>query len=79
MDKLLTVIETPAFISDANYAVMTEEDRASAVDHVSRNPEDGDELGGGLFKVRVARPGRGKSKGWRILVGYRRGADTVYC
>lgn len=78
MDKLLTVIETPAFISDADYAGMTEEDRAAAVDHVSRNPEDGDELGGGLFKVRVARPGRGKSKGWRMLVGYRRGADTVY-
>jgi hypothetical protein len=56
---------------------MTEEDRSAAVDQVSRNPEDGDELGGGLFKVRVARPGRGKSKGWRMLVGYRRGADTV--
>ena len=78
MDKLLTVIETPAFLSDADYAGMTEEDRAAAVDHVSRNPEDGDELGGGLFKVRVARPGRGKSKGWRLLVGYRRSADTVY-
>jgi hypothetical protein len=57
---------------------MSEEDHAAAVDHVSRSPEDGDELGGGLFKIRVARPGRGKSKGWRILVGYRRRADTVY-
>lgn len=78
MGKLLTVVETPVFISDADYAGMTEEDRSAAIDHVSRNPDNGDELGGGLFKVRVARPGRGKSKGWRMLVGYRRGADIIY-
>jgi hypothetical protein len=40
MDKLLTFIETPAFLSDADFAGMTEEDCSAAVDHVSRNPED---------------------------------------
>lgn len=76
MADLLTVVETPAFIADAAYAGMTEEDRAAVVDHVAAHPEDGDALGGGLFKVRVARPGRGKSKGWRVIVGYRIGFNV---
>ena len=71
-----TVVETPAFLADAAYAGMTDEDRGAVVDHVSANPEDGDGLGGGLFKVRVARPGRGKSKGWRVIVGYREGFNV---
>jgi hypothetical protein len=78
MGTLLTVIETEAFISDADYAGMTEEDRVAVVNHVSANPEDGDRLGGGLFKVRIARVGRGKSKGWRVIVGYRSKAAVVY-
>ena len=30
------------------------------------------DLGGGLFKKRVARPGSGKSGGYRVIVAYRR-------
>jgi hypothetical protein len=29
------------------------------------------DLGGGLIKQRVARPGRGRSSGYRMIVGYR--------
>ncbi len=76
METLLTVVETPAYLADADYAGMTEEDRVTVADHVARNPKDGDDLGGGLFKVRVARNNRGKSKGWRVLVGYRGGANV---
>jgi hypothetical protein len=36
------------------------------------------ELGGGLIKQRVARPGQGKSSGWRMLIAYRRGRRSVF-
>jgi hypothetical protein len=36
------------------------------------------DLGGGLFKKRVARPGRGKSAGYRMIVAYRQpGTERV--
>jgi len=31
------------------------------------------DLGGGLFKKRVAKPGRGKSGGYRFIIGFRKG------
>lgn len=39
----------------------------AAVDEMARGLVDAD-LGGGLFKKRIARPGEGKSGGWRTLV-----------
>jgi hypothetical protein len=30
------------------------------------------DLGGGLFKKRIARPGGGKSRGYRILIGFKK-------
>jgi hypothetical protein len=36
------------------------------------------DLGGGLIKQRVARPGQGKSGGFRTLIAYRRGERTVF-
>jgi hypothetical protein len=36
------------------------------------------ELGGGLIKQRVARPGQGKSGGYRTIIAYRRGSRAVF-
>jgi hypothetical protein len=36
------------------------------------------DLGGGLIKQRVARPGQGKSGGYRTLLAYRRGERAVF-
>lgn len=36
------------------------------------------DLGGGLIKLRVARPGQGKSGGYRMLIAYRQGARAVF-
>jgi hypothetical protein len=38
----------------------------------------GADLGGGLIKQRVARPGQGKSGGFRTLIAYRRGERAVF-
>ena len=46
-----------------------------------RNAEDGlvdADLGGGLIKQRVARPGQGKSGGYRTVIVYRRGNLAVF-
>jgi hypothetical protein len=36
------------------------------------------DLGGGLIKQRVARPGAGKSGGYRTVIAYRRGERAVF-
>jgi hypothetical protein len=36
------------------------------------------DLGGGLIKQRVARPGKGKSGGWRTLIAYRAGGRAIF-
>ncbi len=36
------------------------------------------DLGGGLIKLRIARPGRGKSGGYRTVLAYRRGDRAVF-
>jgi hypothetical protein len=46
-----------------------------------RRTEDGlvdADLGGGLIKQRVARPGQGKSGGFRTIIAYRRGDRAVF-
>jgi hypothetical protein len=35
-------------------------------------------LGGGVYKVRLARPGAGKSGGYRVIVYFRNGERTFY-
>jgi hypothetical protein len=44
---------------------------------VGRGLADAD-LGGGLIKQRVARPGQGKSGGYRTIIAYRRGERAVF-
>jgi hypothetical protein len=36
------------------------------------------DLGGGVIKQRIARPGRGKSKGYRTIILFRRGARAFF-
>lgn len=66
MTRLQTVVELPEFLRRAK-AVMSEEERAALVDFVAANPEGGVSLGGGLRKMRFARPGGGKSGGYRTV------------
>jgi hypothetical protein len=36
------------------------------------------DLGGGLIKQRVARPGKGRSGGYRTIIAYRRAGRAVF-
>lgn len=66
---LQAVIETPAYLSAAKDAGMTEAEMAEAVDTVAKNPLAGDLLPGtgGCRKVRIAGRGKGKSGGYRVV------------
>ena len=48
-----------------------------AVRRAERGAIDAD-LGGGLIKQRVARPGRGRSGGFRTIIFYRRGERAIF-
>ena len=48
-----------------------------AVDRANKGQVDAD-LGGGVIKQRIARPGQGRSKGYRTIVFFRRGALAFF-
>jgi hypothetical protein len=64
-----TVIETNAYIAAAKDARMDADEMAAVVDILSANPLAGDIMPGcgGARKLRVAKPGRGKSGGYRVI------------
>ena len=53
----------------------------TALESAVRSAEEGlvdADLGGGLIRQRVARPGQGKSGGFRTIIAYRRGDRAVF-
>lgn len=63
------VIETSVFLRDAARAGISEAERFDIVTMIARDPTVGDVMPGtgGARKVRVARRGKGKSGGYRII------------
>lgn len=66
-----TIVELPEFIRAASTAGMTEDERQGLIDQLAADPEAGISLGGGLFKIRVARQNQGKSGGFRVIYFFR--------
>jgi hypothetical protein len=66
---IVTVVETPEFQRRA-LAIMSDEERMALIDFVARNPATGVPIGGGVRKFRFARPGGGKSGGYRVVHFY---------
>lgn len=75
-NRMHTVIETAAYIAAARDAGMTVDEQAAVVDLIAANPEAGDVMPGcgGARKLRVAKPGKGKSGGYRVITWFA-GAD----
>lgn len=72
MTDLHTVVETPAYLSDARHCKVSDAERSAIVNAVANNPDAGDLVknSGGVRKVRVAGRGKGKSGGYRIITVY---------
>lgn len=66
--SLMTVVETPAFLRKAK-GFLSEEERADLVAFLAENPQAGVIMPetGGVRKLRWARPGEGKSGGYRVI------------
>ena len=56
---------------------MTESERTELISYLAANPTAGVALGGGLYKLRVAREGGGKSGGFRSIHYYISGDSPV--
>lgn len=52
-------------------------DLAEAIDRAERGLVDAD-LGHGLIKQRIARPGAGRRGGFRTIIAYRQGARAIF-
>jgi hypothetical protein len=67
-----TVVETNAYLAAADDAGMTDEERDNIVSIIAADPEAGVIMPGcgGARKLRVAKPGRGKSGGYRVITYY---------
>ena len=67
-----TVVETPAFLSDARRLGLSEAERSAMVTWLASNPAAGDviEGTGGARKMRFAGKGKGKSGGYRVITFY---------
>jgi hypothetical protein len=75
-----TVVETEVYLSAAKKIGMTEAERIATLDFIAANPQVGDivEGTGGCRKVRIAREGKGKSGGYRVITYYTSQAEPVY-
>ncbi len=67
-----SVIETNAYLAAAKDVGMSAEEQQMVVDLIAANPEAGEIMPGcgGARKLRVARPGGGKSGGYRVITYY---------
>ena len=64
-----TVVETPGYLRDADDIGLGEAERFELISRLAENPMAGDLMAGtgGCRKVRVARPGQGRSGGFRVV------------
>jgi len=73
----LRVFTTKAFARFMRHERISDASLCDAI----RRAEDGllnAQLGGGVIKQRVARPGQGRSGGYRVLIAYRHRALSVF-
>jgi hypothetical protein len=75
-----TVIETEAYLAAAKASGLSDAERSAIVDLVAENPKSGDVMvgTGGCRKFRVAKPGAGKSGGYRVVSVFGGGDVPVF-
>jgi hypothetical protein len=66
----MRTFKTRWFARFARREDLSDEALREAIERAERGLIDAD-LGGGIIKLRVARPGKGKSGGYRMIVAYR--------
>jgi hypothetical protein len=77
IEGALQVYKLKAFGRFQRREGITDRMLGKAIGNAERGLVDAD-LGGGLIKQRTARPGQGKSGGYRTIIAYRRGDRAVF-
>jgi hypothetical protein len=72
------IFKDPWFARFASKEGIQDSDLKEIVNTVLNTGQADANLGGGVYKVRVARPGEGKSGGYRVIVFYRLKERTVF-
>ena len=73
----MRAFKTRWFARFARREGMSDEALREAIERAERGLIDAD-LGGGLIKQRIARPGGGRSGGYRTIIAYRTGNRAVF-
>jgi hypothetical protein len=73
----LRVFKTKQFARFARSQRIADASLCEAIRRAERGLVDAD-LGGGVLKQRVARPGQGRSGGYRVLIAYRAKTRSVF-
>lgn len=75
-----TIVETSAYLSAAQDAGVSADERQAIVDHLAAHPAAGDVMQGcgGARKLRWRKRGTGKSGGYRIITFYGGGDIPVF-
>ena len=73
----MRIFKTRWLVRFARREGIADDSLKEAIARAARGLVDAD-LGGGIIKQRVARPGQGRSGGHRMLVAYRVGARAVF-
>lgn len=77
MLESVQIFVTKWFARFARREEISDESLLEAIERAERGSIDAD-LGGGLIKQRIARPGKGKSGGYRTIIAYRVGKRAVF-
>ena len=73
----MRIFKYPRFDRFASKEGITDDELRDIVSHLEAGQADAD-LGAGVFKVRLARPGEGKSGGYRVIVFFRSTERTIF-
>ncbi len=73
----MRIFKTKVFARFARRERISDTDLREAIERAERGLVDAD-LGGGVIKQRVARPGQGRSGGFRVLLAYQAKTRSVF-
>jgi len=72
------IFKNPWFTRFASKEGIQDSELKDIVNNVLETGQADADLGGGVYKVRIARPGEGKAGGYRVIVFFRSGERTFF-
>ena len=74
----MRIFKNPWFTRFASKEGIQDSELKDIVNNVLETGQADADLGGGVYKVRIARPGEGKAGGYRVIVFFKSGERTFF-